>query len=86
VSCAQILQFCISGTFNKYTFNKLSWIMNNTTYKALIKYVTWKLLNTLSPDDFCGKLRFLLKEILKVYNIIGQKLLSKMTKEKKGLG
>lgn len=85
MSCLQILQFCISGTFNTYTFNKLSWIMNKATYKALIKSATWKLLNTLCPNDFCGKLRFLLEETPKVCNITGQKLLSKMTKGKRDL-
>jgi hypothetical protein len=59
--------------------------MNKKKYKALIKSVTWKLLNTVCPDDFCGKLRFLLEETPKVYNITGQKLLSKITKEKRDL-
>jgi len=59
--------------------------MNKTTYKALIKSVTLKLLNTVCPNDFCGKLRFLLEETPQVYNITGQKLLSKMTKVKRDL-
>ena len=53
--------------------------------QAPIKSVTWKLLNTVCPDVFCGKLRFLLEETPGAYNITGQKLLSKMTKEKRDL-
>lgn len=85
MSCLQILQFCISGIFNKYTFNKLFWIMN-TTYKALIKSVIWKLLNIVRPDDFCGKLRFFTWRNIRWLQHNRTETTEQNDKGKKGLG